>query len=314
MDSNQYVIKRKDSLRHRLSIALALVIFVAVLTASGLVSWMGFKRELAQQQNLLEGTAKVFSSSVAEALSADDKRHVQMVLTGLGKFPAFKYGRVELLDGSIFVEMGFAVSLNSNENLQYSNSVMELLFSNNHWVRDTIVFAGERRGRLALLADVSDVKSGFINSLLLNVLMAIGSATLAVLVARRVVTKITKPVYKLSELMGDLGQKADYSARADETAKGEIGLLASSFNKMLADIQIRDHELLEYQNTLEARVVERTSQLSEAKDVAEKANAAKSEFLATMGRCHSHQPHPPRHRHEAEPREQGTRMGRPFWC
>ena len=282
MNSNQYVIKRKDTLRHRLSIALALVIFVAVLTASGLVSWMGFKRELAQKQSLLEGTAKVFSTSVAEALFNNDKRHVQMVLTGLGKFPALKYGRVELLDGSIFAEMGFGVSLATNNDQQYANGITELLFSNNYWVKDVIVFAGEPRGKLALLADVSHVKSGFINSLLLNVLMAIGSATLAVLVARRIVTRITKPVYNLSERMAEFGQKADFSQRADENAKGEIGLLASSFNRMLSDIQIRDHELREYQNTLEAKVIERTSQLSEAKDVAEKANTAKSEFLATM--------------------------------
>ena len=82
--------------------------------------------------------------------------------------------------------------------------------------------------------------------------------------------------------MNRFGESADFSERADEQEKGEIGLLARSFNQMLADIEIRDRQLLDYQQTLETRVEERTHDLKIAKEDAEQANAAKSEFLATM--------------------------------
>ncbi len=58
--------------------------------------------------------------------------------------------------------------------------------------------------------------------------------------------------------------------------------IISAVNEMLRSIHKRDIALQELNSELEARVAERTEELTRAKDAAQEANEAKSTFLATM--------------------------------
>ena len=50
--------------------------------------------------------------------------------------------------------------------------------------------------------------------------------------------------------------------RADRTSIDEIGLLVDDFNDMVGEVQLRDRKLLQATQGLEAKVVERTSELT----------------------------------------------------
>ena len=227
-------------------------------------------------------TAQVFSTTIAEPMNKGNKRQVQLDLTAIGKFQSFKFASVHRADGTVFAEMGYNALLQRQDVQLTETDPFNLLFMNQFWVSDKIVSSGKEIGKLYLLSDISHVRSGLLKSLLMNFLMALGSALLALLISKRLVSSITKPISALSELMTDLGRDASYSLRAPSQQKGEIGVLAKSFNKMLNDIENRDRQLLEHQFTLESKVQERTQELETAKEGAEQANAAKSEFLATM--------------------------------
>jgi len=272
--------KKRESLRHQLSVPLGLVIFLAVMLASAIVSWTGFQRELDQQVALLEGTAKIFSSSIAEPLAQDNKRQVQLGLTAISKFDAFKFVSVEK-QSQVYAEMGFGAYLNTDETTMI-DSAFGLLVSDEIWLSDQIIHAGSEVGVIRLLADTSNIKKGFLESLLLNFGMALFAALIASRLSWVLISRITKPIAELSDIMKGLGVSASYQARAPESGKGEVGELATSFNRMIGDIQARDRELIEYQETLELKVKDRTRDLLVAKENADKANAAKSEFLATM--------------------------------
>ena len=277
---NKRNLNKRDSLRHRLSMPLGVIIFLAVLGASAVVSWVGFQRELNQQIETFNSAAKILSSTISEPLANGNKRQVQGGLTAIGKFKAFKFASVTFVDGKTFAEMGFDTYLKRNAEADISKT--SILFSNELWVSDDIINAGSKVGELRLLADISNIKNGFLQNLILNFAIALITALIASRFSWMLISKLTKPISELSSLMKKLGESENYKLRAPEDGKGEIGELAHSFNRMLGDIQIRDQELVEYQETLEIKVEDRTKELVLAKNHADKANAAKSEFLATM--------------------------------
>jgi len=89
--------------------------------------------------------------------------------------------------------------------------------------------------------------------------------------------------------MKQVSQAQDYRLRLPPAGGDEIGLLTDGFNEMLGQIQERDERLEGYRRRLEDKVEARTRDLQDAmaqavraKEEAEQASRAKSEFLATM--------------------------------
>ncbi len=112
------------------------------------------------------------------------------------------------------------------------------------------------------------------------------AATLAFAASQRVLDKLNTsllgPLTALNERMQQVSVHADYSVRADRTNFIELDTLGQGFNLMVAQIQERDRRLAAQRDRLEQEVLERTAELRRAKEAAEAASQAKSEFLATM--------------------------------
>jgi len=93
---------------------------------------------------------------------------------------------------------------------------------------------------------------------------------------------ISQPVERLVEGMHRVAEEKDFKLRLPPGGNDEIGLLTERFNDMLTQIEGRDRKLESYRQGLEQKVSERTACLLAAKEQAEAASRAKSEFLATM--------------------------------
>ncbi len=98
----------------------------------------------------------------------------------------------------------------------------------------------------------------------------------------RLQRQISKPLERLVEGMSQVAKQKDFRLRLPPGGNDEIGLLTEGFNDMLTQVEERDRKLESYRQGLEQKVAERTASLLAAKEEAEAASRAKSEFLATM--------------------------------
>jgi two-component system sensor histidine kinase/response regulator len=114
--------------------------------------------------------------------------------------------------------------------------------------------------------------------------------------AARLQQQISGPIVNLAKTMQRVSSEEDYSLRVERSSQDEIGSLIDGFNQMLGQIRHRDSRLEKYRQFLEQQVEERTINLgnanldlklaiaeaTRAKEAAERASSAKSEFLARM--------------------------------
>jgi len=96
--------------------------------------------------------------------------------------------------------------------------------------------------------------------------------------------RLSRPLMHLTRLANELAQ--GNFAVSDNVQKipsdGEIGALTVAFSQMARNLKISYDKLEEYSRTLEQKVINRTSELAEARDQAIAADKSKSEFLSMM--------------------------------
>ncbi len=90
------------------------------------------------------------------------------------------------------------------------------------------------------------------------------SVAIAVVVAWRTSRAIAEPVIVVTQVAEQVARKSNFDLRAPVTTEDEIGSLAKSLNHLIE------------------RVSKRTKQLEQAKELAEEASKAKSQFLANV--------------------------------
>jgi signal transduction histidine kinase/CheY-like chemotaxis protein len=276
------------SLRTRIVVLTTTVTAVVFLSA---IATFAFWNARAAREALLESlsvTCRVVASNSAAAISFDNAEEATANLQG--------FANVASVQGAALVDehgRELARYVRGDPRVAFEHPATQgeehRFGADELWLFVPIEFRGERMGTLCVHSDLAPVHAATARALWTLALLSLGGCALAFLLSLRLQRRITAPIVALARLARDVSRSKDYSRRAHGGGGAEVGDLVRSFNEMLAEIETRDRELARHRDHLEDEVARRTNDLERvaaelrtAKEAAESASVAKSEFLATM--------------------------------
>jgi two-component system, sensor histidine kinase len=258
--------------------------------------------------------ARVTGVTVIQAIQAGDERAAQNALAALREESMVSVADVVLPDGRSVatyrradghadnIRIDPAALSAAGRNIpaprDYDPSIRPSLAFTGEHVRVTAaaVLDGKMLGAVHIVAPFDAVYPEWL-SFLLAVAAAIAAAVFGSnWVAARLQQQISGPIVNLVQTMQRVSLEEDYTLRVERCSQDEVGSLIDGFNQMLSQIRQRDERLERYRQFLEQQVTERTVNLGNAnrelkraiaeatlaKEAAERASSAKSEFLARM--------------------------------
>ncbi len=278
---------RRLSLKKKLQAVIMLTVAAALLVAcSVLLAW-----EVVTVRNSARTEAQVLAGMISEncaaALVFEDANAAVELLQGLTTQPSVASAEIYTPSGQHFASYLRRGETDGDEAPPHAEGAAfvggRLIVARRILLRDQFL------GWIRLELDLQDMdrKIHLSMQILLGVMLLAGAA--AFVIAARLQRVISDPVIHLAQTAKAVSVLKNYGIRAHKSSEDELGTLIDGFNEMLSNIQSRDLELEQHRESLEEEVLIRTAelrrvnaQLSEAKDRAEEANRAKSEFLANV--------------------------------
>src|SRR6266581_3889710 len=210
----------------------------------------------------LETTAHLLSADSSAALAFDDADRARQMLSALRAQQSIRAAVLYRRDGTSLAEY-------LRQDVAEKFQPPRLPHLGAKWTKDSLSFAEQVcieekcAGILYLEADLADVRSRLFHSAWVTVVMGVICLLLVRVLSKRLSRSIVRPIYDLAWTARLVAGTKNFSLRAPILAGHEIGQLAADFNKMLDEIEQRDSALREAQDSLEARVSERTTELED---------------------------------------------------
>lgn len=273
------------SIRRKLNAAILVSVFVSTLVASSLATWRETERRFETKRSAISAISAALASTTSPGVVANDRRSVAQALNAISAIPEIKYAVVVDTEGRRIHEIGNGIVVGAASERLQSNKVLDAFSTirlGTYLASSPIINGGVTVGTLSLIADVSELQSALWDSALGAIAAGLFAAAIGIAVSARLQTSIVGPVQSLSAATIAIRNTGDYSQSVTRSSADETGHLVDSFNAMMGEVRERDVALTHQRDRLADQVRERTCELAAAKDAADMANAAKSQFLAAM--------------------------------
>ena len=226
--------------------------------------------------------AQATSFNSQAALTFDDAKETSHVLSSLNSDSNVVYACVIRASGGVFAEWHKTLNAKSKERCVDQADNRQQWFGKDLHIKEPIYLEQELIGYLHIDVSMTSLWLTLMTYLIGLAVLLILALLVAAFFGLRLGKNLTEPILNLATMAEVVSTQKNYALRAMGSGSDEIGHLVDRFNEMLANIEQRDIELKHHREGLEQLVEQRTRELSVAKEVAEAASRAKSQFLATM--------------------------------
>lgn len=263
------------SIRVRLTLLATISSAVAILVACGAFTLHGMSAMRSARVAQLRTQAEVLAFNSGAVLLFDDADAGEELLSSLGSTPDIRQAVLFSTDGSPLARFlretasadetpvdqmpefdGDQHRFSADERLEFVMPVKE---------------GADLVGTLYLQVGTEDLTQQMAEYQSVMIVVVAISLLIALVLALALQSGIAHPVQNLAAVSKRISEEEDYSLRVEGQASGELGTLYSAFNSMLDQIQAWKDAVRKVNVELEA-----------ARDSAEAANSAKSEWLANM--------------------------------
>jgi PAS domain S-box-containing protein len=257
-------------IRRKLAMVIVVVCSVSLAIACGALFW--FQSVIFRENYVaeLKSIASVVAKNSAAALIFEDKEAAREILKTLRVNKQVADACVFDTQGKVFARFDVRSGGSQRPPPNFKDGI-------NYAGGDIVLYlpVEHDRARLGTLYVYSrfDEEYSRLRSLYIALLVAVVAACLIVILAFSATLQgvITRPIMALSTVAREITENKDYSVRATYESRDEIGLLTSTFNEMLDQIQTRDAQLRQVNISLQWEIQDRQEREERERGLAERA-------------------------------------------
>ena len=225
------------------------------------ISFFGYELYVFRKstREKLSTIGKIIAANSTAALAFDSREDAKEILAALRAEPHIVMAALYDRQGKLF--SWYPASLDM---LEFPQKPGALRFQLNHSFLEgfqPVVQDEKQLGFLYLKSDLGGMYERFRVFGIVAAFVIILSFLLAWLLSKLLQRSISNPILALAETAKIISERRDYSVRAVKLGRDELGSLTDAFNNMLTQIEQQNLTLKEFNQNLEQKVRERTTQL-----------------------------------------------------